>query len=45
MRGFDVAKNGLNRNMRLNGAVCAHWTYYTVLAGYGGSAYRVICMR
>lgn len=45
MRGCDVKESGVNRDMRLNGAVCACWTNCTVLAGYGGSAYRVICLR
>ena len=45
MRGGDVKESRVNRDMRLNGAVCACWINCTVLAGYGGSAYRVICLR
>lgn len=45
MRGFDVKENGVNRDKWLNGAVCGHWAGCAVLAGYGGSAYRVICLR
>ena len=45
MRGFDVKESGVNRDMRLNGAVCAYWADCTVLAEYGDLAYRVICLR
>lgn len=45
MRGFDVKESGVNRGMRLNGAVCGHWADYAVLVEYGDLAYRVICLR
>lgn len=32
MRGGDVKENGVNRDIWLNGAVCAHWVDYAVLA-------------
>lgn len=45
MRGFDVKEIRVNRDMRLNGAVCACWTGCAVLVKYGDLAYRVICLR
>lgn len=45
MRGFDVKESGVNRGIWLNSAVCAYWADCTVLVEYGGSAYRVICLR
>lgn len=45
MRGDDVEESGVNRCMRLNGAVCAYWTNCTVLVEYGDWAYRGICLR
>lgn len=45
MRGFDVTQGGVNRGTWLNSAVCACWTNCTILAGYGGFAYRGICLR
>lgn len=45
MRGFDVKESGVNRDIWLNGAVCAYWVDHTVLAEYGDLAYRVICLR
>ena len=31
MRGFDVKESGVNRDMWLNGAVCAYWAGCAVL--------------
>ena len=45
MRGGDVKESGVNREMWLNGAVCGHWAGRTILTGYGGLAYGVICLR
>lgn len=45
MRGGDVKESGVNRDMRLNGAVCAYWVGHTVLVEYGDLAYREICLR
>ena len=45
MRGFDVKESGVNRDIWLNGAVCAYWAGCTVLVEYGDLAYRVICLR
>ena len=45
MRGGDVEESGVNRDIWLNGAVCACWADRTVLVEYGGSAYRGICLR
>ena len=45
MRGFDVTKNGVNRDIWLNGAVYAYWVGCAVLAEYGSLANRVICLR
>ena len=36
MRGFDVKKSGVKRDMWLNGGVCAYWDNCTVFAEYGG---------
>lgn len=33
--GFNVTKNGINRSMWLNGAVCAYWASRIVLTEYG----------
>ena len=45
MRGFDVKESGVNRDIWLNGAVCAYWADRTALVEYGDLAYRVICPR
>lgn len=45
MRGVDVKESGVNRGMRLNGAVCACWAGCAVFAEYGDLAYRGICLR
>ncbi len=45
MRDGDVEESGVNRCMRLNGAVCGQWADCTVLVKYGDLAYRVICLR
>ena len=45
MRGCDVKESGVNRDIWLNGAVCAYWADCTVLVEYGDLAYRVICLR
>lgn len=45
MRGGDVKEIRVNRDMRLNGAVCGYWASSTVLVEYGNLAYRVICLR
>ena len=44
MRGGDVKESGVNRDIWLNGAVCACWAGHTVLVEYGDLAYRVICL-
>lgn len=45
MRGGDVEESGVNRDMWLNGAVCACWAGCAVLVEYGDLAYRGICLR
>lgn len=45
MRGCNVKESRVNRDMRLNGAVCAYWAGCAVLVEYGDLAYRVICLR
>lgn len=42
MRGFDVKERGVNRDMRLNGAVCAYMDDCTVFAEFGGFVSVVI---
>lgn len=45
MRGFDVKESGVNRDIWLNGAVCAYRYDCTVFAEYGGFVRVVICPR
>lgn len=45
MRGFDVTKNGVNRDIWLNGAVCACWDKCADFPFYRGFSFVVICPR
>lgn len=45
MRGFDVKESGVNRDIWLNGAVCAYRDDCTVFAEYGGFMRVVIFPR
>lgn len=45
MRGFDVTQGEVNRDMRLNGAICACWDKCADFPFYRGFSFVVICPR
>lgn len=45
MCGGDVKESGVNRDIWLNGAVCAHWYDCTVFDEFGCFMRVVICPR